>query len=90
MIDGVKKMAQIVKAAQKMENFIKSICKLLFNNNEVSNIDVYLTINQMIIPKIKKLYREIKDLNQYKSNQMSNLMDEIPEEFIVIYQIIFR
>ena len=90
MIDGVKKMAQIVKAAQKMENFIKSICKLLFNNNEVSNIDVYLVINQMIIPKIKKLYREIKDLNQYKSNQISNLMDEIPEEFIVIYQIIFR
>ena len=44
IIDGIKKMMQIIKAAPRMEQFIKGVCDIVFQikNSENNNIEVLL------------------------------------------------
>jgi len=45
IIEGVKKMTKIVKAAQRMENFIKNVCDIVLQGSPNKDIEVNLLIN---------------------------------------------
>jgi len=45
VVEGVQKMSQVVKAAQRMELFIKSVCDIVLQTEHEKDIDALLIIN---------------------------------------------
>ena len=57
IVGGVKKMAQVVKATQKMEHFIKSVCEAIFQGEKDINIEVscnFILGNNTYIEQMEK------------------------------------